>query len=376
MVGLFLVIFILPGCWDRMEVSVTTFPMAIGIDRDDESRDFILFAQIVKSTAGTEGKEMKSFKALESRGKTLSEAMNRMADRSQQNLSWKHVTAVVVTEKLAMQGLTEVFDFLSRFSQTRLTTYILITEEDLQKLLQGNPEADIGLSTPVSGVELVSNRTSQVVEINLKDFFVAHLTEGLDPVIPLVKIDKIEKENFELDFPGVGVIKGDKLVATLNRNQTRGLLWVQGKVTSGSLQLTSSDNPKQSITINLLDTITKITPKLQGDKPSVTIQTRTEFNLIEITYPFKIDAQVAKKIEQQAQEAIKKEIKSSLTKAQKEYKADIFGFGNQVYRKYPRYWLEIKRNWPDIFSTLEVNVEVEARLRRTGETSNSLFQPK
>lgn len=376
-IGLFLVILILAGCWDRMEVSVTTFPLAIGIDQEESTGDFKVFAQIVKSSTGAEGKETKTYKALEASGKTLHEALSRIADRSEQNISWKHVSAVVVTEKLAQQGLTEVLDFLSRFSQTRLTTNIIITDEDLLQLLQANPEADIGLSTPLSGVQLVSQRTSQVIAVSLKDFLIAHLTEGLDPVIPRVKMARIEKGEIQLDFPGVGVFKGDKLVGMLNRNETKGLLWVQSKTNSGSFNLTCPDNPKENISVNHIATTTRITPNLQGNKPSVTIKTRTEFNLVEITCPLKIDAHGAKEIEQLAQEVIQKEIKSTVTKAQKQYKADIFGLGTRFYRKYPHYWQKNKQKWPDIFANLEVNVEVEAKLRRTGETSESvMFQPK
>ena len=59
----------------------------------------------------------------------------------------------------------------------------------------------------------------------------------------------------------------------------------------------------------------------------------------------------------------------------KKAKTDIFGFGDIVYRSYPRQWKTMKSDWHDhYFPQLEVNVTVEAFIRRTGlRTKSYLF---
>ncbi|MGI6554832.1 MAG: Ger(x)C family spore germination C-terminal domain-containing protein [Bacillota bacterium] len=53
-------------------------------------------------------------------------------------------------------------------------------------------------------------------------------------------------------------------------------------------------------------------------------------------------------------------------KMQREFKADVFGFGSMLAQKYPDYWKTVKNQWDDKhFPEAEVNVKVTADIRRT-----------
>ena len=47
-------------------------------------------------------------------------------------------------------------------------------------------------------------------------------------------------------------------------------------------------------------------------------------------------------------------------------KADIVGFAEEFYRKYPKQWKKIENRWDELFSEVEVNINVEAHIRRQG----------
>jgi len=63
-------------------------------------------------------------------------------------------------------------------------------------------------------------------------------------------------------------------------------------------------------------------------------------------------------------------------KAQEEYNADIFGFGNQIYKKHPGLWKKIGKDWDRIFPLVEVNYDVKVTLRRTGIILRTIFSER
>ncbi|MEW9107163.1 Ger(x)C family spore germination C-terminal domain-containing protein, partial [Paenibacillus sp.] len=52
---------------------------------------------------------------------------------------------------------------------------------------------------------------------------------------------------------------------------------------------------------------------------------------------------------------------------------DVFGFGEAVHRAYPSYWNRHKKEWPQLFKELQVNVQVDFNIRRTGTIGNSFL---
>lgn len=63
---------------------------------------------------------------------------------------------------------------------------------------------------------------------------------------------------------------------------------------------------------------------------------------------------------------IKKSVEDTIRLNQQEYQADIFGFGQRLYQKFPQVWKAIEKDWDDIYPTVEVSVKVSAMIRRTG----------
>jgi spore germination protein KC len=53
--------------------------------------------------------------------------------------------------------------------------------------------------------------------------------------------------------------------------------------------------------------------------------------------------------------------------AQKEYQSDILGFGQQVYKKYPKEWnSRYKKNWDKEFPEVKVAINSKVFVRRIG----------
>ena len=79
-----------------------------------------------------------------------------------------------------------------------------------------------------------------------------------------------------------------------------------------------------------------------------------------------------KEIETLEQDAIKNEIYATLKKAQ-ELNTDIFGFGEEYHKYFKKDWDDLKEKWDTLFPSLQVQVEVKAKVTATGVISKPVY---
>ena len=63
-------------------------------------------------------------------------------------------------------------------------------------------------------------------------------------------------------------------------------------------------------------------------------------------------------------------LKKAINKA-KNNKIDIFGYGNLIYKKYPKYYYKIK-DWDTYFKDLNININIDFNLKSRGSTEYTI----
>lgn len=71
---------------------------------------------------------------------------------------------------------------------------------------------------------------------------------------------------------------------------------------------------------------------------------------------------------------LRENINKTIVTLQKQYKSDVFGFGEAIYRSNPKEWNKMKDHWDEEFSKLMFNVEVDLKIVRTGTKDNSFLE--
>lgn len=71
------------------------------------------------------------------------------------------------------------------------------------------------------------------------------------------------------------------------------------------------------------------------------------------------------------QEQIKSQITDTFDKT-KALSADIFEIGSTIYRTHPKEWKNMKSDWDNLYSDIELDVEVLVKLPDTGKILQSL----
>jgi spore germination protein KC len=84
------------------------------------------------------------------------------------------------------------------------------------------------------------------------------------------------------------------------------------------------------------------------------------------------DPKVLADIEKALNKQLEKEISHAVENI-KEHKIDFIGFGDTIYRKYPKQWEEMRDTWDkEYLPDLPVDVKAETYIRRTGLRNNPL----
>jgi spore germination protein KC len=202
----------------------------------------------------------------------------------------------------------------------------------------------------------------------LQSFIEKLISKTTSAVAPIIKTSSEEPKELILD--GTAVFKKDKMAGKLNPRETRGLLWVTGQVKSGIIILNTGN--EESVALEIIQASGSFKPRLRKDKMFIHIRIKVVCNLGEQeTKEDMSDPKKLKFLAQKAARVVRNEITATAKKAQR-LKADVFGFGQAFYIKYPKQWKKMESRWDDLFPKVNLDTEVDVEVRLVGKTTKSL----
>lgn len=364
----FFMLMTLSGCLSAREINDLEIVVGIGVDKDEEPGKILLTAQVVKDTAGrasengSEG-DGKAFWNVSSRGNSVFDAVRQITNKTGNRLFISHNQAVIFGYDIAAEGLEEYIDYFLRAHEMRPTALILVAEGRASDILNIKPETE---KFPAFNIaKLVDSYvfTSNFYKVNMKEFASCLMSDTSAQMAPLVSIAQDEESN-DIYMSGMVVFKRGKMVGKLTHDEVRGLLWVLGKVTSGVI-IVPSPNGQGKAVLEIIKAKSKVTPEIKDGKIVIHIKIKEESSLSEQTTTENLaDNKALEKIQEALAEAIRREIMLTFDKS-RELDADIFGFGEMLHKKYSKEWKYIKDNWDEIYPTLDLIIDVEARIIKT-----------
>lgn len=405
-IGLVILLSISAGCWNRREIETLGFVVAAGVDTplgpthwdspnvDDEiERRLQLTVQIMKPSGMSTGERgttlERPFLTVSITGRTFFECVRALSEVSPRSLYWPHNRWLLLGEEYAKGGVARVLDFWERDQETRRRAVVGVVKDGRAwDLLQVEFELERVPSEAGRGILLnASKKSSSIVWTSVNDFVVALASEGIDPIalrvetIPYTYPYEItgdvtrEEVKAEARISGAAVFRSDKLVGWLDGREARGYNWVIGKVKSALLVVEAPEHsiepePGASlIGLEIIGAKGAFKPEITDDGRhiGIVVKISAEANIADVqpyidSYG---DSELWAFMERRLEEVIRSEAMAAITKAQ-ELRADIFGFGREVYRADPKVWKEVKDRWYEIFAHIEPEIEVSAKVVRSG----------
>ncbi|MCV9888749.1 Ger(x)C family spore germination protein [Metabacillus halosaccharovorans] len=378
-------ILFISGCWDSNELQDFSIISGIGIDKggDDPENRFRTTVQIINPSIVSGGQQGGSVQSspvttYSETGSTLKEALRKISNEAPAELFFPHIQIMLIGEELAKEGIDELFDVVERDPKFRVLFPVLIvkghTAEDALKVstsLRPIPSAKIEGSLQSSKEiwgEYPSTRADQAI---------MKLGEGSAAITGIEINGDVEKGNqtanmqeifqsTKLEIKGLAIIREGKLEKWLEGDPARGVVWVNNEMEETVMNLDCPEK-KDAIAIDIGRAESIIKAKVKKGKPVITIRLNAEGAVSETHCSMELDKdETIKELEEQLRNEIKEEVQAAIKTLQEE-KSDVFGFGEYINIEDKNYWKKIKDKWEEeIFPESEVNIEVNATIRRTG----------
>jgi len=381
---LIVLICFLTGCWSRKEINQISIASAIGIDKSEQG--YLVTAQLI-NPGEISPKSISTRTAIttySASGETIFEAIRRLSLKTPRKTYLAHIRLLVFGEDFAKDGIGKALDFFFRDPEIRTDFYIMVTRgstaEELLHIL--TPLEKIPADKMFFSLEISSKAWAPTKTVQLDELISNLISEGKNPTLTgiLIKgdpeigmdIKNVEKVNAPttIEISNIAVFKKDKLVGWLNESESKGLNYIEGNVSNTVFSIPCSEEEK--LTVELLRTKVKVKGKVENGEPKIDIMLWVEANVgevgceIDLSNPDNIYI-----LEEKVAQEIKNIMKMSVKKVQKDFKSDIFGFGEAIHRADPNAWKQLKEDWDKEFEELEVTINVTAKIRRVGEITKS-----
>jgi germination protein, Ger(x)C family len=356
-------LFLQTGCWNAREINELAFVLSIGLDKTDNG--FKVTAQIAKpetysktQSGGGTSKDEKPFWVVTGTGKTIFEAIRDMASISSRRIFWSHIKVIIISEEMAKSNTLEIFDFFSRNPELRLRTLVAVTQGEAEKLFDVIPVMEKEPAVYLEEIIQRRNLTGKAYDIMLKDFLEDYLDPNISAVTTRIVIDKSGSESV-LKTSGAYVFKGERLISSLNEEETRGLLWIKNKMKE-SVMVVNCPYDGIPVTLEIKSAKSSIESYFDNNTPSFIIKVDVSAGLTEqgCTTDFN-NPQELNELKKALELAIQKDIQSAVTTAMV-LGTDFPGFSRILHRQHKGEWHKISANWIELFKNADVKVIVKS----------------
>lgn len=374
--SLLMIIFILnismaSGCWDYGEINDMMIVAGVAVDYDKNKDEYILTIEGIENDV-EEGAKGEVF---QSKGKTVFDAIRNMIKKVGRKLYWAHASILIIGKDTAENGIIPIIDLFLRGRELDQSLHVLICEEQFAEKI---PNSQVIKSLKINSYRIEKTieeeeNLSKYLGISLWNFVKNMNEEGISPTLPIVRLKQVEDKKIA-EVLGMAVFKGDKFVGKLDEKDAKFFMMIRNELKGGILTVESKlDSKETTIALEVLDNKTKVKPLYQDEKLIMKIDVQTTVRVGEIGGEENfIDKKGRETLSNDTKKMIEASIQDVIAKVQKEYRSDIFGFGSLVKNKMPKVWKELKYDWDRIFSSLEIEVNVDLQISSSGLLSKPI----
>lgn len=357
------------GCWSTREINDLEIVIGLGVDKSDVPGNILLTAQVVKpdevrkpsQEAG--GVTAKAYWNVNSTEVSVFNAVRDITHKTGNKLFVSHSQLVVFGGKIAAEGIRGHLDFFLRTHEIRPTALVLISRGTAEEVLDVKPEREKLPAMYITKLIKSYGFTSHYMKVNLQDFSAKMMSRTTSPVAPLVEISQTG-EGKDFTISGLAVFKNFKMAGALNKDESRGLLWVLGEVKSGVINVPSPDG-QGMVVLEILNATSIVTPEIREGKLYINVDVKEEASIAEqLTGENLVTIPAFEALQKSQAEMIRKEIMGAFEKS-RDMDADVFGFGEMFHKKYRNEWKRLEQDWDNLYKSIELKVNIDTRILRS-----------
>ena len=349
----------------------------------EDSEKLLLTAQVVRnisisqnssesesSGSGNEGDLGRPYWNVQVVGSNLLETLRSAIHITNRRLYVAHNQVVIISKDIAQQGIAKYLDYFFRDHETRYDVGIVISDGkagevlDVVSHLESFPAQD--LKKLVERQKDDAHGPQCTLFSFIKDYKIPYKST-LVPIVRIITPEESDNKSPYLHIAGSAVFKDDKMVTSLDENQTRGALWVLGQVENGIIAL---DYEGANVAIEIREGSGDFNVEYVDGRIKIKANAKMTGVLGELQGSRKVEPVVLRAIEKACAEEIESKIRSAFNEIQSN-KADVLGIAERFYRYHYKTWKKIADDFDSLYENADLTVDVKTEIIRTG----SLMEP-
>ena len=349
----------------------------------EDSEKLLLTAQVVRnisisqnssesesSGSGNEGDLGRPYWNVQVVGSNLLETLRSAIHITNRRLYVAHNQVVIISKDIAQQGIAKYLDYFFRDHETRYDVGIVISDGkagevlDVVSHLESFPAQD--LKKLVERQKDDAHGPQCTLFSFIKDYKIPYKST-LVPIVRIITPEESDNKSPYLHIAGSAVFKDDKMVTSLDENQSRGALWVLGQVENGIIAL---DYEGANVAIEIIEGSGDFNVEYVDGRIKIKANAKMTGVLGELQGSRKVEPVVLRAIEKACAEEIESKIRSAFNEIQSN-KADVLGIAERFYRYHYKTWKKIADDFDSLYENADLTVDVKTEIIRTG----SLMEP-
>lgn len=366
---IFSLISFLTGCWDLNEVNDLAIVIATAIDKgDDESIEVTLMVYMPNPTgeSSSEGSSGQSGNThiISIQAETFADAISELEILIPRKIFWGHSNIFVFGSELAKSGLSQHTDFIIRSVEPREQAIVYISEGSAKD----HVESFIKINIAEVFNKIPKNHSIKSVTLKDVEEMLINLTQtGIIPVISGFDVLTASGDAKAIAVDGSAILHHGKLVDVLTEEKDLGTYWTVFPESNFPVTVPTHEG---KVTLNPIRKSYKLIPKIENGKWKVSIEIKGDLEVLQNTSTLNlIRMNDLVKLQKETNDKIKNDIKTFVNVTQKDLQADVLHFDEAFHRHYPKQMEGNKNNWEQKLQDVEVNIQVDTTISRTGITN-------
>ena len=375
--------FFICGCGNYRELNNMAIVTGISIDKNNSNYELsVLIANSPKAqTSSKEGEAQTT--VYSASGNTIAEAVQNIGYKSPKKLYFGHINIIVISEEVGKSGFLNIADYFFRTFEARKKFFIIQTRDDKAKdILKIISPLESFPSQSIATLLKSNQETQSIIKDSDYSTFISKiLAKGYDPTLPVINVSgKVSEgktsKNIESTEPkaflklnSIAIYRGDKFQGYVTLKDGEIISLING----GSELQTCFKYQNSYVCFKSEDVRTKFSI---NNSNSATLNIEGNGDITEINGKENLQKlKVIKNLENKLNDSVKNNVLKTINKMKYQYHADVFGFGNKIYKKYPLKWQGT--NWNEKhFPNLNINIKTKLSINSAGALDKTIKEVK
>ncbi|MEW8977107.1 MAG: Ger(x)C family spore germination protein [Symbiobacterium sp.] len=393
--ALLLLLPLLTGCWNKMELEEGAYVLAVGID-EGKGSPYAVTVVIAKPSAlageKNGGGDEPPVLTTTAEAPSLASARAVLHGYVGRQVLFHHTMVFFVHEELARTKGLPFLDELLRFRQIRETAFLVVTREPAADFLRAlKPElekdpvrfiAQLTYHYRTSGTLPAASQIRAVASLlnvgyaQPVTYYAALVDEGSpakkgspDPRVGYAAGELPRQGGIPVEMIGAAAFRQSRMVGVLTAEETRALLMLQNRFQSAYAAFRDPRQPGQYVTLHLRrGRPTRIVLERLGERPAIRAEVILEAEVVAMPSGVDYSEPGAQEELERAVAGQLEETLQALIRKTQEWRVDVVGFGRYAIARFPTVQAWESYSWPERYPEAEVHTSVRVSLRRYGLT--------